>query len=124
MGKTKLGNYAKFMSNADTSGLPLAVHKASARAHEVALAQVPSIKLSPWEDSGELLGIMPMPVIRWITRLHNKGLSLLRPIGENEDVPPLRSVALCTATDVIGKSRVFFHGSTLKENYDTLETLS
>lgn len=93
MGKTKLGNYAKFMSIADTSGLPLAVHKASARAHEVALAQVPSIKLSPWEDSGELLGIMPMPVIRWITRLHNKGLSLLRPIGENEDVPPLRSVA-------------------------------
>lgn len=74
------------------------------------LSRLPSMKLSPWDDPDELLGIVPTTVIRSTTPLLSRGLRW-RLTGVTGNVKQHRMVVPCGDIDVAGKSNAFSHGS-------------
>ena len=74
MGKTKRGKGTKLMALADRSGLPLAVHAASASPHEVTLVEATLEASFLGEEPRRLIGDRgPTTLIRWMQPSNSSG---------------------------------------------------
>lgn len=79
MGKTKRGKGMKLMAVADRSGLPPAVHTASASPHEVTLVQATLAQILTAEGPERLIGDKAYDSDRLDAELKEQGIEMIAP---------------------------------------------
>ena len=83
MGKTKRGKGTKLMALADASGLPLAVHVASASPHEVTLVEATLAASCVGEEPARLIGDPPYDSDPLDGALEERGIEMIAPHRRN-----------------------------------------
>ena len=83
MGKTKRGKGTKLMALADTSGLPLAVHAASASPHEVTLVEATLAASCAGEEPERLIGDRAYDSDPLDGALEERGIEMIAPHRRN-----------------------------------------
>ena len=83
VGKTKRGKGTKIMAVADRSGLPIAMHVASASPHEVKLAEETLNKKYVRENPQHLIGDKAYDSDKLDQQLRDKGIDMIAPHKDN-----------------------------------------
>ena len=83
MGKTKRGKGTKLMALADASGLPLAVHAASASPHEVTLVEATLAASCAGEEPERLIGDRAYDSDPLDGALEERGIEMIAPHRRN-----------------------------------------
>ena len=87
MGKTKRGKGTKLMALADRSGLPLAVHAASASPHEVTLVEATLEASFLGEEPERLIGDRAYDSDPLDAALRERGVEMIAPHHRNRKKP-------------------------------------
>jgi IS5 family transposase len=104
VGKTKRGKGTKLMALADASGLPLAVHAASASPHEVTLVEATLAASCVGEEPERLIGDRAYDSDPLDGALEERGIEMIAPHRRNRKKRKPRTVASSGATRDAGRS--------------------
>ncbi len=105
MGKTKRGKGTKLMAVADRSGLPLAVHTASASPHEVTLVkETLGASFVPGKPE-RLVGDRAYDSDPLDAELQSEGIEMIAPHRKNRKKSKTQEGASSSATSDAGRSR-------------------
>jgi IS5 family transposase len=106
VGKTKRGKGTKLVALAGSSGLPLAVHAASASPHEVTLVEATLAASFLGEEPERLIGDRAYDSDPLNAALQERGIEMIAPHRRNRRNPRLRTNASSGPTRGAGRSSV------------------